>query len=242
MSMVSWLVTSTCLVAGCVCLFACAVLGLFKQNVSLVTAFSAVVLLIFGNFDRIQSFTLSPGALQATIRDVDLKIDQGKKLAAEIKRLAIVNAKMVIIANESGNALVISDPFPAQDAFKAKVLNELKAMDLSPQEIDEVDQADRDIVLSFYANAAFRFASGRVPADEGKQFAQAYAALGQQEGDRPLSSAQLMELYRRFKVDERAFAPYMEDFVYYEKNGHQRSPDVWHRRGNWGFGTVSPSH
>jgi hypothetical protein len=230
-----------CRLLGVIALIATAAFARTNPKATWMTIPGAT-LLLFGNLDRVQSLTITAGAVKADLREIRQNVEQNRDILAQIKRLAVANAKLVIRSRESGGALTVVDDNPAQDDFKAQVLMELQGLGLSAQEIDEVDQSDRDIVLAFYAYAAHRFACDSLSDQTRQQCYQAYKALTGQTGSKTPSAAQMVDFFHRYGVGVGPFESYLDDFRYYEANGHQRRPDVWHKRGEWGYGKIPSDH
>jgi hypothetical protein len=201
-----------------------------------------VALLLFGNVDRIQSLTVTAGSVKADLREIRQNVEENRSILTEIRRLAVANAKLVIRARESGSAITAVDDHPDEDDFKAQVLKELRYLGLSAEEIDEVDQSDRDIVLDFYAYAAQRFACDQLSDPTRQQCYQVYRALRGQNGSKTASADQMVDLFHKFGVSVGPFEPYLDDYKYYEAHGHQRRPDEWHKRGEWRFGKIPSDH
>ncbi len=63
----------------------------------------------------------------------------------------------------------------------------------------------------------------------------AYYKLTNAQPTKALSPDQCQELLDKIHIDTAKFAEYMEDFRYYVKAGKQRRPEVWARRGSWGY-------
>ena len=230
-----------CRVLGIIALAAAALFARTRPKATWM-ALPGATLLLFGNLDRVQTLTITAGSVKADLREIKQNVEENLDILAQIRRLAIANAKLVIRSRESGNAVTTVDDNPAQDDFKAHVLNELRSLGLSAREIDEVDQSDRDIVLAFYAYAAHRFACDAQPDPTRQQCYKAYEALSSKTIGKTPSSAQMLDFFHQFGVTAGPFQRYLDDFKYYEANGHQRRPDAWHKRGEWGYGKTPAEH
>jgi hypothetical protein len=128
------------------------------------------------------------------------------------------------------------DEYQEQDAFKAKMLDALKAMKIPEDQLKRVALSDHDSVLGFYAYAAYRFGRAKLPPDKWNEFEAAYYDIVKVQAPKPLSPDQCEKLLQRFHVDTTQFDSYMSDFQHYSATGEQRRPDVWAQRSSWGFG------
>jgi hypothetical protein len=196
----------------------------------------AALLLLFGNLSQVDSFKVGVSSIEATL---SAKVTDAQRIIDQLRGLAVNTAKSLIQLRENSNALVTSIDFPAEDAYKASVVQSLKDMEIPAEAIKEVEQSDSNVVVGFYAYAAFRFASdGFLPDDKKRQeFNTAYAALSDAQKHSPV---ELEALFNRFHVDGTRFSPYMEDFRYYLSNKEQRRPEEWAKRETWGFGRTTP--
>jgi hypothetical protein len=121
-----------CQIFGLIVLVAAAVFA-SRKSTAAVMAIPGVALLLFGNVDRIQSFTITAGSVKADLREIRQNVQENREILAEIRRLAVANAKLVIRARESGSALTVVDDHPAQDDFKARVLRSCATLVLVPR-------------------------------------------------------------------------------------------------------------
>jgi len=221
---------------GMALLVAAGIACLRGEKIAALACVPAAMILLFANLDRVDSFKVGASSIEAKLTQ---KITDAQRIIDQMRHLAVNTAKSLIQLRENSNALVTSLDFPAEDAYKATVLQSLKDMDLSADVIKEVEQSDSNVVIAFYAYAAFRFASDGFLPDEKKrrEFDTAYVALSDSQKHSP---DELEALYNRFHVDGTKFASYMEDFRYYVANKEQRRKDVWARRETWGYGRTSP--
>lgn len=227
------------LVSGFIFLIASASYCLIGKKSAAFACIPAVILLLFANLDRINSFKVGPSSVEAKLTE---KLSDAENILDKLKKLAVATSKALIRMRESSHALIAGDAaseFSEQDAYKASILQTLKDMDLPPSVIKEVEQSDSDIVLGFYSYAAWRFGSdGFLPSEEKRQaFDKAYANLSDEQKHSPEA---LQRLLSGFHVDASAFGPYMEDFIYYARNKEQRRPAVWANRERWGYGITTP--
>lgn len=205
------------------------------------TPVSAVVLAMFcavlGNPDRIASLKFL--GMEAQTRELTKTIDDAKEAIRQIRELGVVAAEALIDLRENSHAIIADAPgldeYKEEDEFKAKVIEALKKMQLPPEQLAAVAQSDRNVVLSFYAYAAYRFGRSALPQSKWDEFDKAYNTLAAQQ---PPSPNQCQALFDSFHIDGARFADYMADFRYYAKTGEQRRPDVWAHRQTWGFGDL----
>lgn len=200
----------------------------------------AIVALLFGAPEGLQKFhaAFATGSLDATFQQ---KINDADKIIAQLRALAVNTAKSLIQLRENSHALLVgaSNEFEDQDAYKLTLLKALRDMGITDDTIKEVEKSDSNVVVSFYAYAAYRFASdGFLPDEKRRQdFDKTYQKLSAEQQRSP---GQIQNLYDDFHVDGSKFAPYMEDFRYYTERREQRRPEAWAKRETWGFGRTTP--
>lgn len=218
-------------------LFLAAGIGVFCRKRAALAAIPAFLLVISANLDRIESFKASyqSAAIEAKTRELTQTIDDAKEAIRQIRELAVITGEALIDLRMNSHALIAdgTDIYKEEDEFKARVIEALKKMGLPQETLSVVSQSDRDIVINFYAYAAYRFGRDTLPEDKWKEFDAAYNSVA-----KSLSPDQCQALLERFQVDTARFADYMADFRYYVKTGEQRRPDVWAHRDAWGFGKL----
>ncbi len=205
-----------------------------------VAAILAVVFAVLGNPDRIESLSFSPiNGFAAKTRELNKTIDDAKEAIRQIRELAVVSAETLIDLSENSNALLVEGPgqdeYKKQDERKAKILESLRKMGLPMEQVAAVTQWDKNVVMSFYANAAYRFGRDALPQSKWNDIDNAYNTLAAKQ---PLTPDQCQAFLDSFQIDTTKFADYRDDFRYYIKTGEQRRPEVWARRGSWGFGNL----
>jgi hypothetical protein len=204
-------------------------------------AIPAFLLVIAANLDRIESFKASyqSAVIEAKTRELTQTIDDAKEAIRQIRELAVVTAEALIDLRLNSNALLTGAPgrdeFKEQDEFKARVIEALKRMGLPQEKLTEVSQSDRNVVMTFYAYAAYRFGRDALPQSKWNEIDNAYNS---QAAKQPLSPDQSEALLDSFHIDSAKFAQYMEDYRYYVRTGEQRRPEVWAKRESWGFGNL----
>jgi hypothetical protein len=202
-----------------------------KKAAALVTV-PATLLILFANIDRVDSFKVGAASFEAKFKE---KIENAQRIIDQLKGLAVNTAKSLIQLRETSGGIVTENPYPAEDAYKASVIQSLRDMDISPDAIKQVEQSDSNVVLQFYSRAAFRFASDGFLPDE-KRRAEFDKAFGALSAEQKLSPDQIQKLFDQFHIDSSRFSPYMQDFRFYVSNKEQRRAEVWAKRGIWGFG------
>ena len=180
---------------------------------------------------------LSLTGIEAQTRELTQTIDDAKEAIRQIRELAVVTAEELIDLRENSNALLVGGPgrdeFREQDEFKARILQVLQKMRLPQEQLVAVAQSDKNVIMNFYAYAAYRFGRDALPQSKWKDIDDAYNT---QAAKGPLSPDQCQALLDSFHIDSAKFAEYMEDYRYYVKTGEQRRPEVWAQRESWGFG------
>ncbi len=140
--------------------FAIVIYRLLPSKAPKKVAASAVILAMFcavlGNSDRIASLKL--WGFETQTRELTKTIDDAKEAIRQIRELAVVTAEALIDLRVNSNALLLDsragrDDFREQDEFKARVIETLKKMKLPQDKLEEVAHSDRNVVMTFYADA-----------------------------------------------------------------------------------------
>ncbi|MGC8478104.1 MAG: hypothetical protein ACP5NP_17270 [Acetobacteraceae bacterium] len=229
-----WVLTGIGILMLCVAGFG----AIWKRHLVLVTI-PAMGCLIAANIGSISSFKISPSVVEAKMQTLTATVVDARRTLRQIQQLAVLTAKSLIQLREGSNALLVDDAgdeFQEQDQFKEKIVNALKGMDLPPAQIRAVENSDRQIVLSFYANAIYRFGLSQLPRGEAGKFEKDWEMLLTSARPTAPSPDQCVKLLEKYHIDSDSFSPYIRDYSYYRKTGDQRRPDVWARREQWGFG------
>jgi len=158
-----------CLVAG---------VGVFWNKAAALASIPAGLMVISANFERLASLKVSSSTIEATMRDLNTTVDQAKVILAQLRSLAVITAESLIDLRLHSNAIVASSPsrdeFVEQDAFKSRVIQSLQPLGLSQDQMTQVRRSDRNVVLEFYAYAAYRFGRDALPETHWGDFDQAY--------------------------------------------------------------------
>jgi hypothetical protein len=226
-------------------LFAVAGVGLFWRARAALACVPAALLVFFANLDRIEHFKASfPGStIEAQTRELGATLGEAKATLAQLRALTIATAESLIDLKENSHYLLTQsagDQFVEQDAFKGKLLQMLKQTGMPEDQINDVEQSDRNTVMTFYAYAAYRYARNTLPNTSWREFDRAYYDLIKATPNGALSPDQTLQLFKTFRVEPGKFTEYIEDFRYYVKTGKQRRPDVWAHRGSWAYGELPP--
>jgi hypothetical protein len=115
------------------------------------------------------------------------------------------------------------------------VIEVLKKMQLPQEQLNAVTQSDKNVVINFYARAAYRFGRDQLPQSKWNDIDGAYRVL---LTNQPVTPEQCQKLLDSFHIDTDKFSDDMDDFRYYARTGEQRRPEVWARRESWGFGNL----
>jgi hypothetical protein len=208
-----------------------------KKTVSVSAVILAIFFAVLGNPDRIASLKI--WGFETQTRELTRTIDDAKEAIRQIRELAVAAATALIRLRENSHALLASGPgqdeYNEQDEFKETMIGALKKMGLPQEQLSAVIRSDRDVVLNFYANAAYRFGRNALPQSKWNDIDSAYY---HQAAKQPLSPDECQALLDSFHIDVAKFADYMDDFRYYVKTGEQRRPEVWAHRETWGFGNL----
>lgn len=111
-------------------------------------------------------------------RELTKTIDDAKEAIRQIRELAVVTAEELIDLRENSNALLAGGPgrdeFREQDKFTAKILEVLQKMRLPRDQLAAVGQSDKNVIMNFYAYAAYRFGRDALPQSKWKDIDNAY--------------------------------------------------------------------
>ena len=229
-----------CLTSGLVLLILSGVGCLRNKKVAALASVPALLLMVFGSIDRIETFKASFATVsfEEKTRELASTVDEAQKVLEQLRMFAVNTAKSLIQLSENSHAIVADsvDVFAEQDAYKAQILQALKDMDISPEKIKEVAQSDSNIVEELYAYAAWRFGRDELPQNSIAQYDSSYNKLATAQH---ISPEQIQKLFDDFHIDVTKFADHMEDFRYYVKTKEQRRPDIWTQRAKWAYGKQS---
>jgi hypothetical protein len=199
-------------------------------------AIPAFLLVMSANLDRVESFKASyqSTVIEAKTRELTQTIDDAKEAIRQIQELAVVTAETLIDLKFNSHALVVDDVDIAkeEDEFEATVIASLRKMGLPEDKLDQVSKSDRNVVVNFYAYAAYRFGRDNLPQDKWADFDAAYNKI--KASTKAISPDQA----KSYGIDSGKFSDYMADYRYYAEQGQQRRPVVWAQRQAWGFGGV----
>ena len=222
-------------IAGFVVLIGASVACFWRSRAAL-AFLGGVLLLLFGHFNRADSiapFFTSVGT-DARLSELNATLVSANASLDHLRRLAANTAKVLIQLRENANASMAGSPADeehAEDAYKVSLLQNLRDMGVSPAEITAVAQSDSNVVLSFYAYAAYSWGRNSLPERQWPAFDGAYDRITQ-----PANPDDIEKLLTHFHVKATGFSGYMEDYRYYAKKMEQRRPLVWANRASWGFG------
>lgn len=194
------------------------------------------MLILCGHFAEVESVVVSPSSIQAKLRDLNANVDKSKAILEQLKALAVTTAKSLIVLREGGSGLLVGsmvDEYAEQDAFKAQLVAQLKAMEVTPAQLEEVENSDRDIVLKFYAYTTYRFARNALPATRWADFDKADSSLTRAQPRKPASALECQDLLNKFGIHTARLTEHMDDFLYYESRTRQRRPEIWAMRASW---------
>jgi hypothetical protein len=172
--------------------------------------------------------------VEAKLSDLNSTINSAQASLHQLRQLAVNTAEALIQLRENSNAILASsqvDEESAEDAYKTSLLQNLRNMGVSPTEIANVAQSDSNVVLGFYAYAAYRWGRDSLPQSQWRGFDSAYNRIKQ-----PASPDEVEKLLTDFHINTSGFSGYVEDYQYYAKTLRQRRPLVWANRAAWGFG------
>ena len=194
------------------------------------------LLVLAGNFDRVERFTatFASSKIDAKLAVLNSTIDSANASLIQLRQLAVNTAKALIQLREGSNAILASgagDQYQEEDAYKATLLNNLRNMGVSAAQLADVAHSDSKIVMTFYANAVYRFGRDTLPETQWGSFDRAYGRIVQ-----PATPDEMEKLLAKFHIQPVGFSEYMEDYRYYTKTLEQRRPLVWAKRSTWGFG------
>jgi hypothetical protein len=188
---------------------------------------SAALCLFFANLDRVESLKASLSGFEAKTREAQAVVDQAKATVASLRELAVATASFQVDLLAAAGRFGGGGTPARKDEQKAHLLERLKGLGLTNEQLAEVDSADREWVMIDYTIELLRPLRGannpRIPEPYNTTLAEKGALTPEQCGG----------LLREFHVDDDHTKELLEDYKYYYETGKQRRPDVWRDRGNW---------
>jgi hypothetical protein len=188
---------------------------------------AAALSLLVANFDRIETLKLSPTGIEAKTREFQGVIDDAKATVASLHELAVAAAALQVDMLASAGRFGGGETIRHKDEMKDQLLQRLKALGLTKEQLSEVDQADRKWVVLDYAFAVLGPLNGQKDPEAKAAYAKAF-----NDGNPPTPD-DCAALLQQFHVNDAKTNELLEDYRYYFRTGEQRRPEVWRDRANW---------
>lgn len=214
-------------------LLAAALIGLILYNLyrepshfsgPTVAVVATALCLFAANLDRVVSIKASLSGFEATTREAKIVIDQAKATVKSLRELAVATASFQVDMLAAAGRFAGGGTIARKDAQKSHLLERLKELGLTDEQLAEVDRADREWVMIDYAFALLQPLNVGNDPEKQKAYGEAFSAT------HPLTPDECKNLLDRFGIDDQTILDLLEDYRYYFKTGKQRRPDVWKSR------------
>lgn len=196
-----------------------------KKNVSVSAVILAMFCAVLGNPDRIA--TLKFLGFETQTRELTRTINDAKATVASLRALAVATAVFQVDLLAASGRIGGGGTPERKDEQKAHLLERLKALGLTDDQLADVDRADRDWVMRDYMIALLQPLNTR---DDPAKVAAYAKAFGNNEA---LTPDECQNLLSEFHIDDDKTRELLKDYKYYYDTGKQRRPDVWRNRGDW---------
>jgi hypothetical protein len=131
-----------------------------------------VALCLFaGNIDRLDTIKASFSGFEAKTREAQAVVDEAKATVASLRKLAVATATFEI-DQLAASGRIVGTAAAHKDQQKERLLEQLKGLGLSEDELAAVENADGDYVIFDYVVAVLQPLNGN---DAAKEEAKAYA-------------------------------------------------------------------
>jgi hypothetical protein len=173
--------------------------------------------------DRLDTIKASYNGFEAKTREAQAVVDEAKATVASLRALAVATATFEIdqLAAEGR----IGTMAARKDQQKERLLEQLKGLGLSEEQLATVENADSKWVIFDYVVAVLSPLNvNDASKEESKAYARAYSS------EPPPTPDECAALLDQFHIDDAQSKELLLDYRYYVATGKQRRPDVWHRR------------
>ncbi|MDB5401251.1 MAG: hypothetical protein JWQ55_3269 [Rhodopila sp.] len=186
----------------------------------------AVLCFFFANLDRIETLKAGSSGFEAKTREVQAVVDEAKATVASLRELAVTTASFQVDLLAAAGRFGGGGTAARKDGQKAHLLERLKGLGLTDEQLAEIDRPDREWVLFDYTIAVLQ----PLNVSNDPQKAKAYASAFTKGGG--LTPAECENLLNEFHVDDDNTKGLLKDYQYYYDTGKRRRPDVWRNRDN----------
>jgi hypothetical protein len=162
---------------------------------------------------------------EAKTREAQAVVDEAKATAASLRELAVATASLEVDMLAAAGNIWVATPAARKDQLKAQLLERLKALGLSDEQLATVDSADREWVMRDYVIALLQPINTNTDPAKSAAYEKAF------ESELALTPDECAKILERFHIDDEKTKELLTDYRYYYETGKQRRPDVWHRRG-----------
>jgi hypothetical protein len=189
---------------------------------STIAFLAAVVILFFGNLDRIKTLKASRSCFEAETREVKGVITEAKETIALIRKLAVITAGLQVKMLAAEGRLQGPDSLLQKDVQKEELLSELKEIGLNQEETAKVAAADGAWVKWDYVVAILQPINSPTDRTQIIAYTNAYKRF-----TNPLSPEECEGVLKQFNANTDETKALLEDYRYYLKYGKHRRPEVW---------------
>jgi hypothetical protein len=195
---------------------------------------TAALCVVFGHIGSIASFKAMPTSFEAKMREVAEVVDDAKATLKNLHEIAAMAGATLIDVNAGMGRFGGGTTTAMKDARRAKIIQSLKSVALSKEELALVATADKEWVAIDYCQGIFAgWASQRnlTPDEQAAwgEFSKAWKGIG---GRWP-SPDECHAFMDKLTITDLVARELLEDYRYYVKHGEHRRPQVWSDRDNW---------
>lgn len=198
-----------------------------RYSAAFVLFLGAAISLLVSNIDRIELFKAGLNGFEAKTREAQAVVDDARATVTSLRQLAVATAALQVDMLAAAGRFGGDSDARWKDDQKAHLLEQLKSLGLSDEQLATVEKADRTWVNMDYAFALLG------PLNTAQDAAKR-AAYGRFFNERDeVTPAGCRKLMDEFQIDDEKRRGILKDFEYYYETGKQRRPDVWHNRAAW---------
>lgn len=187
--------------------------------------FAAALAALIGNLERIDSMNFSASGFQAKMRQVETALQ-------EVQRLAVMTVAVLVDLIAAGGRWSGSGSIGKKDAQKETVLEMLRSLKLSGEQIEEVARADHRWVVIDYVGGIFgNVAQVLNKSGRGQEWG-SFMGPFNESLERP-SPDEISTFLNRLDLMNDFRRELIEDYKFYLSERRHRRPNVWKSRDEW---------
>jgi hypothetical protein len=188
-----------------------------------VAAIVAAFCALMGNPDQFQKMSFSPTS--GVVVEARQTIQQAQATLAQLQKLGSLMGQFMIEEDAARGRLGVSSSREEHEALRQSIIDLLKSINLSDNELSKVAAADRKWVIFGYVFGSLYSGNSRVPDNKKGEWAKIYNQYtqgGSVEKYAELTPDKLEELLKRFDILDDHEKSIIEDYRYYLKTGIPR--------------------